>query len=134
MEKKLIWQPYSVYQPSYDFGILLDPAFAHEMFSAKLSPENRQRIQEFANEQIKERGYNPREPYYFHENTCLVRQFNIDGSAGKWLEIEDQHGREPDFEDIIKYSSHNLDCPHDAYALMMLFDLWVEYSQIIKKS
>ncbi len=122
MDNNIIWQPCSIYQPGYSFGILLDKEFAKEMFNSKLSPENYQRMQCLPKELM---GFTNPEPYRFHGDTCFVRQINLHVGDGKFLSLENAcGGAKPNFD--YRTSSS------DVLTLMGLFDLWVEFSECIR--
>jgi hypothetical protein len=131
MSQKIIWQPISVYQSGYGFGILLDPEFAKDMLTSNLSSDKSKRIQDFANEQLKKSNYDYPTPYIFNGDSCLVNQFYI--GDGKELGIDSLIKFESNFDKPIKYFSHNVDYSSDAYALMKLVDLWVKCSEVIKE-
>ena len=134
MSNQIIWQPQYLYQEGHGFGILLNPEFAEEMFNAELSREKYRRMQELPKELM---GFQNHEPYIFHENTCFIRQINLNAGDGKWLSLDDAcGGSKPDFNKPIKYSTHNFDyrtTSSDVVKLMGLFDLWVEYSALLKE-
>ena len=127
MANQIIWQPQKIYQPGYDFDILLDSEFAKEMFNSELSQENYQKMQELPKKLM---GFQKPEPYIFHKNTCFIRQINLNAEEGKWLYLDDAcGGAKPNFDKPIKYSTHNFDYgtySSDIVTLMGLFDLWVE--------
>jgi len=134
MDKKVVWQPMAVYQPSYDFGIYLDRTFAKEMLSAKVSEEKQSRMNKSALETLVRLEFNYPVPLSFHRNTGLVTEFNI-GSGETWLTIDsgDKYSllNQEDENKLIKYSSHNVDNASKAYALMALVDRWAEYPDIL---
>lgn len=132
MERKLVWMPYGLYQPTHDFGILLNPGFAKETYRSKLPEEKRTKFQKLASELIKGEKYHELNPFIFHEDSYFVRQINIDAGNGKWLAVDGLYGRKPDFRHIISYSSHNLDTIFDQSYLTRLFDMWVEHAEILK--
>jgi hypothetical protein len=134
MTNELIWQPFGLYQQqgNYDFGIMLNPEFARKTINAILSQTVSARIQKLPEEYF---GFKGIEPYIFHENTCFVRQINVHGGDGKWLSLDNCCGGSfPRLDEPVKYSTHNLDykpCSLDQVNLMRLFDLWVEYADIM---
>jgi len=134
MSNQIIWQPQALYQPGYSFGILLNPKFAEEMFNSKLSREKYQIIQELPRELKKKKK---QDPYIFHENTCFIRQINLNAGDGRWLSLDDAcGGAKPNFNKPINYSTHNFDyrtSSSDVVTLMGLFDLWVGYSELLKE-
>ncbi|MBU2104807.1 MAG: hypothetical protein KKF67_03470 [Nanoarchaeota archaeon] len=134
MSNQIIWQPQKLYQPGYDFEILLNSEFAEEMFNSKLSKEKYQRMQKLPKELM---GFQNHEPYIFHENTCFIRRINLNAGNGKWLSLDDAcGGAKPDFAKPLKYSTRNFDYRtsySDVVTLMGLFDLWVEYSGLLKE-
>lgn len=134
MTNQIIWQPQRIYQPGYDFAILLDSKFAEDMFSSTLSKDKCQKMQQLPKELI---GFKNPDPYIFHENTCFLRQINLDAGDGKWLSLDDAcHGAKPNFNRPVKYSTHNFDyrtSSSDVMTLIALFEIWVEYSEQLKK-
>ena len=134
MNNPIIWQPLHLYEPGHSFAILLDPKFAETMLNSKLSIEKYKRIQELPQELM---GIKISEPYRFHKDTCFLRQINLNAGDGKWLSLDEVcAGTEPNFNNPIKYSTHNFDyrtTSSDVVTLMRLFDLWVEYSNVLRK-
>ena len=134
MNNQIVWQPQALYQPCYDFGILLNSEFAEKMFNSELSKEKYQRIQELPKELM---DFKNPEPYIFHNNTCFLRQINLNAGDGKLLSLDDAcGGAKPNFDKPIRYSTHNLDYKAsslDVLTLMGLFDLWVEYSELLRE-
>ncbi|MBD3361991.1 hypothetical protein GF358_04345 [Candidatus Woesearchaeota archaeon] len=130
MSERIIWQPTSLYGESYNFRVLLDPEFAREMCSSKLTRENYQNMQNLPRKLM---NFSGSDPYIFHEDTCFVRQINVRAGDGKWLAVDGLEGRLPDFSEPINYSTHNIDYPSEALDLMRLFDLWIEYSDLLKE-
>lgn len=135
MNNKLIWQVADIYQKGYDFSILLNPEFGKEMLESKLSRESYERIQELPKELMDFKS-NP-EPYIFHEDTCFLRQINLDSGNGKWLSLENVLcGTKPDLKKIIKYSTHNFDYmtnSSDVLTMIGLFDLYISYSEHLRR-
>ena len=74
MKNQIIWQPQGLYQPGYDFGILLNPEFAKEMFNLKLSRKKYQKMQKLPKELM---GFKKPDPYIFHKDTCFISQINL---------------------------------------------------------
>ena len=134
MANRIVWQPQELYQPGYSFRILLDPNFAKEMFEAELTREKYERFQKLPKELM---AFSNPDPYRFHPDTCFVRQINLSVGDGKWLALDDAGGgAKPDFKRPVSYSTHGFDCKTtslDVVVLMGLFDLWIEYSDILKK-
>ncbi len=129
----LVWQPFAVYQGKYGFGIKLDRCFALEMIAAKVPKKLQDRMNVLGEELNQKIGYSYPSPYDFHKDTAFVSGFYL-GSNGIWLALDDHLGAEPLSEDRpLQYSSHNVDASRDAYALMALVDMWVEYSEVLKK-
>ncbi len=133
MSNQIIWQPQNLYQPGYNFEILLNPEFARQMYESELTRENYQEMQDLPKKLL---GFEKPEPYIFRGNTCLVSQINLDAGAGRWLNLEATPDTKPKFDKSVKYSTHNFDtaCSSDVLTLMSLFDLWVEYSELIRES
>ncbi len=129
--RKIVWQPTSLYQEGHNFGIILDREFAKEMLSAKLDEGSRRRMNDLAH-QLHLSGINT-SPLLFYEDTAFVFQFSI-GTGGKWLATDETLGKNPlevFRERPITYSSHNLDTMADAYDLLRLVDFWVYYSDAL---
>ena len=133
MEDRVIWQPLSIYQPGFSFDILLDTEFAKETFDLKLSRKNRESVQQLPGRLM---NFEKPEPYIFHKDTYFITQINLNAGDGKWLSLDKAlMGRDPDFDDPIKYSTHNFDyrtTSADVLVLMGLFDMWVEYFETMK--
>jgi hypothetical protein len=133
MENQILWQPQALYQPGHSFSILLHHEFAREMYDSALSVEKYTRMQSLPKELMR---FSASEPYIFLKNTCLISQINCDGGEGRWLSLDDAlGGAEPDFRKSLSYSTHNLEraTSSDVVTLMGLFDLWVEYSGLLKE-
>lgn len=134
-QKKVIWQPVAIYQPSMEFGILLDRDFSKDMLESKTTQENQDRLQKLANEYIMKRfKLIHLNPYIFREDSCFVKQIHL-GSNGKWLCVDTTYDRIPTdvHKGLIPYLSHNIDNSIDAYGLIALVDMWVTYSKILKE-
>ena len=135
MGNQIIWQPQGLYQSGYSFGIILNPKFAEKMFNLELSEDKYQKMQELPKELM---GFKYPDPYIFHKDTCFIRQINLNAGSGKWLSLDDAcGGAKPNFDKPIKYSTHNFDygtTSSDVMILMGLFDLWVEYSKLLKEN
>ncbi len=130
--QKILWQPFSVYQPGRDFGVYLDNNFALKMFDAKIGSKRQQDMQKIAKEVSCRFGFKY-PPLIFEEYSALVTQLSI-GNGGKWLATDNSS-----LEGLIKhntkkpltYHSHNVDAADEAYALLALFDHWIEYSEAL---
>ncbi len=49
-------------------------------------------------------GFKKPDPYIFHEDTCFLRQINLNVGDGKWLSLTDaRDGAKPDFNKPVKY-------------------------------
>jgi hypothetical protein len=133
---KVIWQPRDLYQPSLDFDVDLDSDFAREMLGLKLSPGVLGQMKSLGLETASRFGFNYPEPYNFQENTGLITGFYI-GKNGTWLSTsrdllyELEHS--PKSDKPLEYSSHNIDSTNEAYALMALFDRYVQYAGTLKE-
>jgi len=131
---KLIWQPSLTNR--YDFVIYLDFGFALEMIRTQIPAERQRRLNEIANDEIKQMGNNWRDPYTFHKSSCFISQVYI-GNNGVWLSSNHQEidrllrGRE---SKPIEYYSHNVDSSKEAYILMALFDRWISLSDALKSA
>jgi len=134
LNEKIVWQPTSIYQPTYEFGILLDRKFAREMLEVTLSEKYRNRLNEMANETLQRKGEKWVDPLRFYENTALVTNFYI-GNNGTWLELENPLNVKENISqsnEPLVYTSHNVDSSREAIALMALVDQWVTYSDAFK--
>ena len=136
MEKRIVWQPTELYQPSFGFSIRLDFVFAHEMLTTRIPLDIQKRFVELERETAQSFGFNYREPIDFHDDTCMATGFYI-GQNGKWLtldvnQIEALVTRANPDRPLI-YSSHNIDTSREAYALMALFDRWIAYSDNLRE-
>ena len=84
---------------------------------------------------MKRFGINWRNPYTFYKDSCFISQFYI-GQNGVWLSTNyqniDELLNEKESLEPIKYHSHNVDIPEQAYVLMSLFSQWVEFSEAIR--
>lgn len=134
--ERIIWQPFSLYQPSFDFGIKLDRTFAKEMISTRIPQEAQRAMIDQARETAERFRFNYPEVLDFHEDTCLVAGFYI-GNGGTWL-TADKYDREKLMDDSqrekpLEYHSHNVDSSREAIALMALVDHWAEYSDILRE-
>ena len=133
--EEIIWRPIALYQPTSEFGILLSREFTHEMLELKIGSKIQREFNTYAEDEVmKKFKYTTGGPYEFDEDSAFIRQFNL-GSKGKWLALTGCFGENPleANRGLIKYDSHNLETMTDAYALMALFDLWVEYSKVLKE-
>lgn len=132
MSNKIIWQPGGVYQPGYDFNIILNAEFAKKTFNYSLSQKKRTQMLALPRELM---GFEHSEPYRFHEDTLFLRQVNIQPGHGKWLSLDDAFGgAAPDFSKPVKYSTHNFDfrtSSFDVITALSLFEIWAEYSKIL---
>ncbi len=133
MCEKIIWQPKGIYQKGKDFRIILNHEFANEMINSRLSRKDYLSLQELPMETM---GVQIKEPYIFYKDTLFLKQINLRARDGKWLTLENFQGEEKSaFRNQLKYSTHNLDyrpSERDIEILLGLFDLWIEYSPIIK--
>ena len=128
---KIIWQPIQLYSSKADFGVLLDNEFAQMMVSKKLDDKKGLRLNEFIGETIGKRAFNPH--ILFYQDTTLAVQLNT-GAGGVCLAVENTSGKNPlevYVKKSIKYSSHNADTTSDRDVLLRMFDLYVEYSDLI---
>lgn len=131
MDKKVIWQPEGIYQPGHDFGVLLDRVFAIEMGNSEVFPSTQRRMNDQGDEIITELGHSWSNPYDFYKDSFLVTQFNLGGNGVRLaLDRPVSHylSKPKENDDPVKYCSHNVDTSSQAYALMALFDMWVQYS------
>ncbi len=131
--KKIIWTP-ELYG-TCNFRIYLDEDFAREIIQTKISDKEQARMNELANEELERLETNWLDPYKFHKDSCFVTQFYI-GQNGVWLSTNYQTTKDllkgEKSSKPIKYNSHNVDIPKQAYVLMTLFDKWVEYAGTFK--
>ncbi|MBT4604191.1 hypothetical protein HOC01_00990 [archaeon] len=131
---RIVWQPTALYQPSYNFGIVLDRTFAKGMLETKLSPDATRTMNQMGTELLKGFGHNCPTPYIFHEDTAFVDQFYL-AENGVWLARDDSVSVLTNDTSVntIKYSSHNVDNTSQAHSLMALVDMWVEYADTLKE-
>ncbi len=130
---KLIWTPNFIGQ--CDFEIYLDCSFAKEMLDSKITLKRQLQMNGIANDLLKILNVNHLNPYTFHKDSCFVEQFYT-GQNGVWLSTDYQSIEslvKGDSESLIKYTSHNVDRPDQAYVLMVLVDKWVQYSDILRE-
>ena len=128
----LNWQ--LILGPAYDFSVLLDYGFAQSMIAARPPLSAQQRMNELGKQALQKRGVRWPDPYTFHENSALINQFYIGGN-GVWLaasraDIDALQTR----DNPLLYSSHNVDCSKDAFALLTLVDLWAAYADQLTTS
>ncbi len=131
--KRVIWQPFALYQPSCDFGIYLDRDFAQEMFDAKLDPGRQGQMQRNGYETLLRLGGINRTPYDFMEDTAFVRRFHLGGN-GVWLSTETSLAEmigKSHREGPIEFHSHNIDTLHQQRRLLALVDLWAEHAHLL---
>lgn len=129
---RIVWQPEDLYGERYGFTVSLDRAFASEMLSCKIDQSKQRRLNELANEFMKEKRRDWSSPYSFKENSCLLSVINI-GSNGTWLEVDHYAVRNIEkSKDPVKYHSHNVDNCHQRDVLLSLFDMWAKYADVIK--
>lgn len=121
----------------YDISILLDKDFAGEMMGANISTERQDKMNELANETLKRFGESWKDPYKFHDSTCLVKQFYL-GHNGVWLSENESDLQNLNLDKLnhpyVKYSPHNMRNSKDSFILMFLFGEWVKYSDALKKA
>ena len=135
---KLIWQP-ELLIPQCGFKVFLDGEFAKEMLKHPLSGENQKRMNELGKEKAKKWRFDWAEPYNFFNNSCLIQQVYL-GRNGLWLSTScsglEGLSKEKDSKPSkpIEYDAHNVDIPENAYALMYLFNQWIEYTDILKEN
>jgi hypothetical protein len=132
----IVWTP--EFYGSFDFKVHLDKGFAQRMLESTASRENQRNLvnplrPEFESKGV-ERLFRP-DPYIFHEESGLVLQMSINGN-GVWLAMQDSQGFVAGSErkEILCYNSHNVDCMRESYALMLLFQNWVNYSNYLIES
>ena len=131
----IVWQPFGLWGRNQDFGVLMDECFAREMISLKIPEERQGRMNEMANEELRRRGVNWKNPYQFHKDTAFIEQIYL-GQNGVWLAIESYTTRADLLKDKeigkhIIYYSHNVDTSKQRNDLLNLMDLWVHYSDAI---
>jgi len=129
--EKIIWQPSLGY---YEFNISLDKDFARDMLLAKIPAKNQDALNQVANRELERLKIGWKNPYSFHEDSCFVKQIYI-GSNGVGLSTNHQtiNNLLKNGADKVKYYSHNVDYTSQQHALMILFEKWVDYSDVIKK-
>ncbi len=132
--ERTIWTPR--FYGEYDFEVYLDWDFAREMIQSRISTERQTKMNKLGDVELKRLGVNWLSPYTFHEDSRFITQFYI-GQNGVWLATDHQTidgllNQEEESSNVIKYTSHNVDTPKQAYVLMMLFGKWVEYVDALK--
>ena len=132
LPNRIVWQPTHIYQPHYDFEVILDKEFAGEMFTAIIGREMQEKMNSLAQKTLQRYKNLQPSPYHFHGNSALIRQVTIDGGRGTWLESEGYSGQPPDFSRNLKYTTHNMDSSSDTLCLLSLFDLWITYADVLK--
>ncbi len=130
---KLLWTP-DLYG-TCDFGIHLNRDFAREMILSKILPEKQKRINELASEELKRLGISWISPYAFHQDSGFINRFYIGQDARLTANHQDiidiLQNKEPDKKTII-YNSYNVDNQSQAYALIKLFNMWIDFSDVIR--
>jgi len=132
----LIWQLGSVYQPTYDFRVILDRDFVEKVISLHVPLEGQRRMNELGSEVIRRFGHkNTLTPYLFDKDSAFVRNFSL-GENGAWLSVDNCQGKSPleiyKSPKNIPFSSHNVNNSSQAYALMSLVDMWASYVPTIR--
>jgi hypothetical protein len=133
MDRRIIWQPVSLYHPGSEFGIYLDRNFAKEMINTNLFYEERRKFNELPQKLFGSKLFDFCEPFQFYGNTGLVLSFDL-GKNGKWLSITNTGGRNPleTTEDNLEYRSHNIDDAFEQKALLSLVDFYAQYADSLK--
>ncbi|HIH10565.1 TPA: hypothetical protein HA241_00060 [Candidatus Woesearchaeota archaeon] len=128
----IIWQPIALYQPGFNFDIVLDDRFAEEMIKTNLSQSVQERMNGLGTDLTTRLGHSWLSPFTFYESTAFVSQFSL-GQNGVWL-VVDNYFKKEQLEDkkAVRYTTHNVDNSSQAYALMALVDLWVSYADTLK--
>jgi hypothetical protein len=132
--EKLVWMPKLT--GTHDFTVDVDRDFAKGMIDAKIAQEGQRNMNRVANQIMEVMGLKWLDPYHFHGESALVDQFYL-GQNGVWLATERYqidsllNGEKAD--QPIHYSSHNVDSPSQAYHLMRLVSLWVEYAEMLRE-
>jgi hypothetical protein len=138
MTKQIVWQPsLGNGRSNHEFSINLDGEFAKKMIRTKMPDGIVRRLNQLANETLKEIGVNWLNPYTFERDSCFLSQIYL-GQNGLWLstsyrDIEDL-GREDISSKSVVYNSHNVDYSLQAYSLIRMFDLWIHYSDVLMES
>jgi hypothetical protein len=103
---KIVWQPRAIYQPTYNFGIVVKRDFAEEMINCHISDEKRKWLNKLGEDAIKKLGHNNPNPYHFDEKNAFVRDFSL-GENGVWLELDRCFGKSPleVYDEDIPFSS-----------------------------
>ena len=126
--EKIIWQP--EFCTGYDFKIHLDADFAKKMIQNQVPGSNQRNLNKLANEFLKHLV----DPYHFYEDTAFLRGIYLD-SMGRWLATDLDSRNRLLAGDItqktMEYNSHNVDCSADAHKLMVLFGVWINYSDLL---
>ncbi len=136
LENKIIWQP-SLSDSGYEFCVNLDREFAKKAIRTKSSDKNQRCMNNLGNNYLKSRKESHLNPYSFHEDSCFVKGIYI-GHNGVWLStnysIVDGLLKKEDSNEEVKYHSHNIDYPSNAWTLMRLFEDWIRYFDCLKES
>ena len=131
---KLIWTPeFSHYN---EFRVYLNPTFARKMLRARISDKRQDRMNELANDKLKEFDIDWKNPYTFFEDSALITQIYI-GRNGTWLStnhssVDLLRSERVDIKPI-EYNSHNVDLAIETQTLMRLFGMWVYYSDVLRQ-
>jgi len=129
---EIVWQP--VFSGSYEFAVLLNPGFAKQMLTTPLSRERQDSMNKRAAEDLKNVRINCLSPYQFRNNSCFVSCINL-GYKGLWLSTDNSTVesllKNKELPDVVKYHAHNADTSFDAFHLMAMFSLWIQYSDVL---
>jgi len=137
MTDKIVWQPsLGNGRSGHEFSINLDREFAKEMIRTKMSDGTAKRLNQLANETLKEFGVNWLNPYTFEKDSCFLSQIYL-GENGLWLSTNYRDIEDLSREDVppkhVVYNSHNVDTSIQAYSLMRMFGMWIHYSDVLRE-
>jgi len=120
------------FRDRFNFTLYLDRNISKLIKGISIDEKIRKRFQEIGQEDLKNMGKKWYEPYLFHENSLLISQINIE-SDGRWLASSRDDilelDKEKPFNNFVRYNSHNIDTPEQAYALLALFTRWLDFTK-----
>jgi hypothetical protein len=131
---KPIWQSKIVKaERGYGINILLDRAYAESMIKTILNQERQNNMNKVGSSRLETFGIKCLTPYTFYKNTALISSVDL-GSDGRWISAESSTIETllDGSANKIEYHDHNLDSANDVLALMSIFGLWVDYSEIFR--
>lgn len=130
LPNRVLWQP--TFYGRYDFGVSLDQSLAKDLLDKQVPERMRTRMNELGNMLLNQLGRSWMSPYSFEGESAFVKQISLGGN-GVWL-ATDRIAVDALVKGVqrpVEYHSHNTDSLSDAYALMLLFGHWIEYSDVL---